>query len=146
MPSRSHAYAQLVAAALLTAAALAFQQEAPEVPRAGQIHPQVQLVSPLPGQDVTSPVQILGRARGTWYFEASFAIRLFGPDGEELAVAVAQAQAPWMTEDWVPFEAELAFDAPQEACLTLVLEKANPSGLSEHDDQARIGLRCLLDK
>ena len=140
------ARAALLAAVLLLA--LGFQSAPPEpvIPPAGEVHPLVQLATPLPGEDVTSPLRVEGRARGTWYFEGDFPIRLFGPDGEELAVAVAQAEGPWMTEDFVPFSAELTFDAPADACLTMVLEKDNPSGLPEHDDEARVGLRCVLEK
>ena len=118
----------------------------PEITPAGMVHPSVRLATPLLGSEPSSPLRIVGEARGTWYFEASFAIRLLGPDGDELGVAVAQAQAPWMTEDFVPFEAELSFAAPTDACLTLVLEKANPSDLPEHDDEVRIGLGCVLEK
>lgn len=130
------------------AGASSFQLPTPriDVPPGGRLHPQIQLASPLPGEDAESPLEVVGRARGPWYFEADFSIRLYGPDGRELAVAVAQAQAPWMTEDWVPFRAELEFDAPREACLTMVLEKANPSGLPEHDDRVMVGLRCVLEK
>ena len=118
----------------------------PPIPRAGQVHAQVQLATPLPGEDVASPLRVAGRARGTWYFEASFPVRVLGPDGRELGVGIAQAQAPWMTEDWVPFDAEVTFDAPPDACLTLVLEKANPSGLPRNAGEVRVGLRCALEK
>ena len=120
--------------------------EPPAIPRAGEVHPQVQLATPLPGEDAASPLRVAGRARGTWYFEASFPVRVLGPDGRELGVGVAQAQEPWMTEGWVPFEAEVSFDAPADACLTMVLEKANPSGLPRNADQVRVGLRCPAEK
>jgi hypothetical protein len=111
-----------------------------------EIHPSVRISEPLPGADVSSPLRVAGEARGTWYFEADFPIRLFDMDGNELAVTIAMAQEPWMTEDFVPFEAVLEFDAPTDACLVLVLQKDNPSDLRELDDEARMGLRCELEK
>ncbi|GHA26317.1 hypothetical protein GCM10007103_04590 [Salinimicrobium marinum] len=91
-----------------------------------------------PGEIISSPLKIEGRARGTWYFEASFAIRLLDENGNELAVVPAEAQDSWMTEDWVPFEATLEFENPDFKEGVLVFEKANPSGLDEHDRDLRV--------
>lgn len=101
----------------------------------------IRVTSPKPGDTVTSPLTVTGEARGTWYFEASFPIRLYDANGKELAVAVAQAQGEWMTMEFVPFSATLEFAAPATAEGTLVLQKDNPSGLPEHDDQLRIAVR-----
>ena len=94
---------------------------------------------------VESPLLINGRARGYWYFEASFPIRIFDDNGIELGVAVAQAGgdpadsgAGWMTEDFVPFAAILEFKKPSTERGVLVLQKDNPSGLPEHDAELRI--------
>jgi len=88
-----------------------------------------------PGDTVTSPLTVTGEARGTWYFEASFPVRLLDGNGNEIAVEPAQAQEDWMTEDFVPFEVTLVFTQPSTPTGTLVLEKDNPSGLPEHADQ-----------
>lgn len=87
------------------------------------------------GDTITSPLLIAGMARGPWYFEASFPIELLSANGEILAVAVAQAQSEWMTEEFVPFLATLEFKNSQVQNGKLVLKKDNPSGLPEHDDQ-----------
>jgi len=87
---------------------------------------------------ITSPFTIKGEARGYWFFEANFPIKLFNENGEVLDIAVAQAQSDWMTEDFVPFVAELEFEPSKTEKGTIVLEKDNPSGLPENADELRI--------
>ncbi len=101
-------------------------------------HDQIRVSSPQAGQAVSSPLVVAGEARGTWYFEASFPVKLLDADGRPLAVAPAQAQGDWMTEEFVPFQVSLAFDLPPTATGTLVLQKDNPSGLPENDDEIRL--------
>lgn len=90
---------------------------------------------------VKSPLKITGQARGCWYFEASFPIRISDSNGKELGLAVAQAQGEWMTENFVPFSITLNFSRPSTSTGFLVLHKDNPSGLPEHDDELRIPVR-----
>lgn len=91
---------------------------------------------------ISSPLIIRGKARGFWYFEASFPIKLFDENGELLAAAIAQANPPvggdWMTEDFVSFEAELKFEIPKTEKGILVLEKDNPSDLPKNADELRV--------
>lgn len=93
---------------------------------------------PTPNQVVGSPLSIEGEARGTWYFEASFPIKIFDANGNLLGTAIAQAQSDWMTEDFVQFKAQLTFDSPSTEQGTLILQKDNPSGLPENDDELKI--------
>jgi hypothetical protein len=86
---------------------------------------------PEPGQKITSPLKVSGIARGSWFFEAEFPIKLNGSQGQVLGTAIARAQDEWMTNDFVPFEAELTF-AENSGQGTLILEKSNPSGLPEN--------------
>lgn len=97
----------------------------------------IHVTTPLSGSSVTSPLTVKGEARGVWYFEASFPVRLLDESGKEIAVAPAQAQGDWMTEDFVPFEVTLSFPTTT-GFGTLVLQKDNPSGLPEHDDMISI--------
>lgn len=91
--------------------------------------------SPRPNAEIASPLTIEGKARGTWYFEASFPIELQSADGTVIAIAPAQAQSEWMTENFVPYKLELSFPAqPAGSKGKLILRKDNPSGLPEHDD------------
>lgn len=90
--------------------------------------------SPRPNAVVASPLEISGRARGNWYFEASFPVKLLDADGNVLAQTPAQAEGEWMTEDFVPYKATLEFETPTTATGTLILEKDNPSDLPENAD------------
>lgn len=108
----------------------------------------IRVGSPRPNEAVSSPLTITGTARGTWYFEASFPIRLYDANGRELGVAVAEAQGDpatgevnWMTEDFVPFKATLTFNEPTTETGMLVFEKDNPSGLPQFDAKHSIPVR-----
>ena len=89
-------------------------------------------------QLISSPLLLEGEARGNWFFEASFPVRLFDGNGKEIAIAIAQAQGEWMTEEFVPFQATLEFTIPDTDTGTLIFEKDNPSGLPEHADALRM--------
>jgi len=101
----------------------------------------IKVFSPFPDEVVASPLTIQGVARGNWYFEASFPVRLFDATGKEMAVIPAQAQGEWMTTDFVPFSVTLNFITPTTATGTLVLEKDNPSGEPQFDDSISIPVR-----
>ncbi|MHB9027718.1 MAG: Gmad2 immunoglobulin-like domain-containing protein, partial [Candidatus Latescibacterota bacterium] len=90
---------------------------------------------------VRSPLLVEGEARGTWYFEATFPLRLLDGSGNELAVGYAQAEGEWMTENFVPFRGRLEFATPRTDTGTLILERANPSGLPEHAREMRAPVR-----
>lgn len=106
----------------------------------------IRISTPRPNQTIYSPLVVQGEARGTWFFEASFPVRLFDGNGKEIALAVAQAQDEWMTESFVPFKTELTFENPETATGTLVLEKDNPSGLPENADELRVPVRFDLSQ
>lgn len=94
------------------------------------------------GDVVSSPLTVTGEARGTWYFEASFPVKLLDQSGNTIATAVATAQGDWMTTDFVPFTATLTFPAqPSGSTGTLVLEKDNPSGLPQNADSLSITIQ-----
>ena len=104
----------------------------------------IRIFTPRPNQTIHSPLVVQGEARGTWFFEASFPVRLFDGNGKEISLGIAQAQDEWMTESFVPFKTELTFENPATATGTLVLEKDNPSGLPEHADELRVPIRFDL--
>lgn len=101
----------------------------------------IRVDNPKPNTVVKSPLEITGKARGTWYFEASFPVRIVDADNNELGISHAEAQGEWMTENFVPFKATLEFSEPQTDTGTLILEKDNPSGLSENADQLAFPIR-----
>jgi hypothetical protein len=96
------------------------------------------LESPRVGSTVASPLTITGKARGTWFFEASFPVVLVDEQNKQVAVGVAQAKGEWMTEDFVPFSATLTFVSPAKGKGTLILKKDNPSGDPARDDSLRV--------
>lgn len=102
---------------------------------------KIRVTAPVKDAVVTSPLVVSGTARGTWYFEASFPVKLLDANGKVLAVAPAQAQGEWMTEEFVPFSVTLTFAKPTTATGTLVLEKDNPSGLPEHANSRTIPVK-----
>lgn len=102
---------------------------------------RIRVTTPQAGALVESPLVVTGDARGTWYFGASFPVRLLDARGKQIAVTPAQAEGEWMTEDFVPFQATLTFDFPETETGILVFEKDNPSGLPEHAAEVRIPIR-----
>ncbi len=90
----------------------------------------ITVTSPLPNSIISSTtITVTGKARGNWYFEASFPVKLKDANGTVIAQGPAQAQSDWMTTDYVPFIISLTFPAqPTGSKGTLVLMNDNPSG------------------
>lgn len=97
--------------------------------------------SPRPGDTVKSPLIAMGQARGYWFFEASFPVYVLNDKEEIIGVSFATADGEWMTEDFVPFSAEVKFDAKGAKKGFVILKKDNPSGLPEHDNELRIPVK-----
>jgi len=95
----------------------------------------IKIESPQANGKVSSPIFIKGEARGNWFFEASFPVKLYDDNGFLLGVKPAQAQGDWMTENFVAFNATFPFAVPSTPKGKLVLEKDNPSGLPENSDE-----------
>jgi len=87
---------------------------------------------------ISSPLIVEGKARGYWFFEGDFPVKLFDGNANLLATAIAHSDGDWMTEDFVEFKAELEFPLSDTEKGFLVLEKDNPSGLPENADELRI--------
>jgi hypothetical protein len=101
----------------------------------------IRVEEPIPGSVIQSPLRVRGEARGMWYFEASFPVRLETLDGEVLAEAPATAGSDWMTEEFVPFDLLLAFPDTTATEGVLVLERDNPTGMTEFDRVLRLPVR-----
>lgn len=94
---------------------------------------------PVKSMTISSPFVVSGKARGYWFFEASFPIELRDVQGNILETIIAQAQGDWMTTEFVPFTASLIFTKPLSPMpAVLVFKKDNPSGLPENDDSIEI--------
>jgi len=101
----------------------------------------IKIDNPRPNAVVGNTIEISGQARGSWFFEASFPIKLIDEKGNVLATTIATAKSDWMTEDFVPFEAKIEFTKPGIKKANLMLLKDNPSGLPENDDFLRVPIR-----
>jgi len=104
-----------------------------------ECQPGIKVTSPARDAQIQSPLAIEGEARGTWFFEASFPVKLVDENNNVLAAGAATAQSDWMTEDYVPFKVTLDF-LPTATTTKgfLLLNKDNPSGLPENDLQLKI--------
>ena len=91
------------------------------------------VLSPEIEEQVEQEFAVLGKARGTWYFEASFPVVVTDPNGVVLAQLPATADGDWMTTEFVPFSATVVIQSGYTGPATITLKKDNPSGLPEHD-------------
>ena len=113
----------------------------PDEERLEGAHPQddtIIVTSPRAQSLVEPGFTANGLARGTWYMEASFPVELVGQNGTVIATGMAEAKDDWMTEEFVPFEATLTWGTTSAASATLILHKANPSGMPENDAEVQI--------
>ena len=100
----------------------------------------IRIDSPLDNQTITSPLTIKGEARGGWYFEGSFPVKIYDGNGDLVFQGEARAIADSLTNDFVPFEAIINFDVPNTETGQIVFEKDNPSGLPENADEVRLNV------
>jgi len=114
----------------------------PSIP-ASSAHGDIFVSSPEVNEEVSSPLVVEGKARGGWFFEATFPIVVVDWDGRIIGEGYAEAQGEWMTEELVPFVGEVQFQAPPSGNDrgALILKKSNASGLPEHDDAIEIPVR-----
>jgi hypothetical protein len=98
------------------------------------------------GDSVESPISITGKARGSWFFEASFPVHLIDRSGNLLTSTIATALSDWMTGEFVPFSAELKYDVATKTPVELVLAADNPSGLPQNDREIKIPLILIPSK
>ncbi len=110
-------------------------------PNVNQEENSINVLSPQPEEIIISPLEIKGLARGFWFFEASFPVRLQDSEGNVLASGTAEAQADWMTEDFVPFKVTLEFEEPLTQTGEIIFEKDNPSDLPENAGEFRLPVK-----
>jgi len=95
----------------------------------------IQVSFPKISSKIVSPLVVTGKARGNWYFEASFPIVVVNWDGLIIGEGYATAQGDWMTTDFVPFKGTINFVPTEcsdgaEYCLrgAVIFKNDNPSG------------------
>lgn len=94
----------------------------------------IQVATPTPAMFVTSPMEISGKARGFWFFEASFPAKIVDANGTELAAFSIETTDDWMTEEFVNFNTTIPFTTSTTATGSLILQKSNPSGESQNEE------------
>lgn len=98
----------------------------------------IRIEVPRAGERVRSPLLVSGLARGNWFFEASFPIKVLDKNGTIIGQGHAEAQGEWMTESFVPWKGVIEFTAPASGAGEIVFMKDNPSGLPEYDAEVRV--------
>ena len=97
----------------------------------------IQVTEPAVDSKISSPVKVSGQARGYWFFEASFPVKIVDAKGVVLGQGVAQAKTDWMTQEFVAFDALVEFSQSDDSNGFIILEKDNPSGLPENANELR---------
>lgn len=103
-------------------------------------NPEIIIFAPKANTEVSSPLKIEGKARGSWFFEAIFPVKLLDEKDEELAAGYVEATSDWMTEDFVPFKGEISFISKTEGRGTLIFNNDNPSDLPEYNKEFKVSL------
>jgi|WetSurMetagenome_2_1015567.scaffolds.fasta_scaffold181463_1 hypothetical protein len=104
-------------------------------PTADAFAEEISIDSPESNSVISSPLEISGTAKSSWFFEGSFPIKLINDKGEIIAAGNANAKADWTASGSVPFEAELEFTAPTSTLGMLIFASDNNSGLSENEKE-----------
>ncbi len=89
--------------------------------------------APEPHAQVRQTFTVSGKARGFWYFEASFPIVVIDQLGQVLVETHATAKGDWMTTEFVPFTAQVSIPGNYQGSAKLKLKKDDPSGLSVNE-------------
>ncbi len=106
----------------------------------------VVITSPMPNEIVSETIIIEGKAKGTWFFEATMPVDLLTSDGSEIVQGFVEATSDWMTEEYVPFKGELKFVLPEGVEKgILVFKTANAAGLPQFDDSFEVPVRFSED-
>jgi hypothetical protein len=95
------------------------------------------VTTPVPYQEIASPLIIEGMARGFWFFEGDFPVMLCDSEGEIIARGQATAKKEWMTEDFVQFSSELKFTPDYGKSGTVIIRNNNPSDMVENNRELR---------
>lgn len=98
----------------------------------------IRVAHPRPNQVIESPVDLRGEARGYWFFEGSFQVKLVDENGSDIALTFVESTSEWMTEDFVPFSGKLEFDAEESGSGELHFIKENVSDDRSLDDALRV--------
>ncbi len=121
-----------------------------EIKTEKEISKTIIIESPKANDVIDSPLIIKGKAKGNWFFEATFPVTLVDWDGKIITESYVEAKDNWMTEDFVTFEGKLEFKNPSFPNTdinhfshrgTLIFRNSNPSGLLENQYYFELPIR-----
>ncbi|TDN87229.1 immunoglobulin-like protein involved in spore germination [Salegentibacter sp. 24] len=102
----------------------------------------IKVKNPIPNTQLKSPLQITGKARGSWFFEGEAPVKLVDKNYRTLARTSIKASGDWMTSNFVPFSGALSFENfPEGKPGYLIFEKSNASGKPEFDRELILPVR-----
>ncbi|MBX4189290.1 Gmad2 immunoglobulin-like domain-containing protein [Candidatus Parcubacteria bacterium] len=107
------------------------QQTAANLPNLGTAATANDIVvtAPASGATISSPLQVAGKARGGWFFEASAPVAVINLEGKIVGEGHVEAVGDWMTSEFVPFKGTITFTASSSSTAAAVLfMNDNPSG------------------
>ncbi|MFA6158402.1 MAG: Gmad2 immunoglobulin-like domain-containing protein [Candidatus Paceibacterota bacterium] len=104
----------------------------------------IRIDEPAASSSLSAPFSVSGQARGQWFFEGSFPIKVIGIDGTELGTGIARANGEWMTTDFVPFVASVSFDPKGNVDGFVRFVRDNPSGLPGNDAHVDVPVHFTL--
>lgn len=91
------------------------------------------------GATIGSPITVYGRAKGSWFFEGVFPIKIYDANDKLLGEGPAHFEGEtWMTEEFVNFKGEIEFKEPTTQTGYIIFKNDNPSGLPEHDESFKL--------
>lgn len=91
--------------------------------------------TPLPMQTVGNKFEVIGKARGFWFFEAEISGRVLDQNKKTIANFSIMTEDEWMTEEFVGFNKIIDLGTttlPQKGFLEII--KNNPSDMRDKDD------------
>lgn len=107
------------------------------------------VTAPTSGATVGSPVEVLGQARGYWFFEGDAPVVVTNWDGLIIGEGYITAEGDWMTENFVPFTGTIAYTLPADsysASGTVIFQRDNPSGLPENDAAYEVSVQLVPER
>lgn len=97
-----------------------------------------------PESKISSPYKFEGEARGTWFFEGSFTVKIIDNRGIDIGQGIATALGEWMTDDFVPFQGTADFLPGNSTEGFVIFMADNPSGLEDGNREMKIPV--IFDK
>ncbi|MDD5144700.1 MAG: Gmad2 immunoglobulin-like domain-containing protein [Candidatus Pacebacteria bacterium] len=89
----------------------------------------IRVKNPEENEVIRSPYVVKGEARGFWFYEGTFPVKVYDMHGRLIGSSNAQAKGDWQTNSFVPFEAEVDFEIPSSDLGDLILEKGGTSAI-----------------